>query len=162
LKVAIGADHAGYRLKEEVKKFLSRKRIEYQDFGCYNTESTDYPDWGVKVAEAVAKNEFDRGILICGTGIGMCMVANKIPGIRAAPCYGVFTARLSREHNDSNILTLGARIIGEDLVEEIVDEWLKTEFKRDRHKRRVDKIKKIEEKYFKNQEVRREKVGLEE
>ncbi|MEA1965128.1 MAG: ribose 5-phosphate isomerase B [Candidatus Aerophobetes bacterium] len=149
MKVAIGADHAGYWLKEKVKNFLSQKEIECQDFGCYNTESTDYPDWGVKVAEAVAKNEFDRGILICGTGMGMCMVANKIPGIRAVSCYGVYAARLSREHNDSNILTLGGRITGEDLAKEIVEEWLKTEFKGDRHKKRVDKIRKIEEKYFK-------------
>ena len=149
MKVAIGADHAGYQLKEEVKEFLSQKRIEYQDFGCHSTESTDYPDWGLKVAKAVAKNEFDRGILICGTGIGMCMVANKILGIRAASCYGVFTARLSREHNDSNILTLGARITGEDLAKEIVEEWLKAEFNGDRHKRRMDKIRKIEERYFK-------------
>jgi len=156
LKIAIGADHAGYTLKEKIKKFLSQNRIEYQDFGCYSAESTDYPDWAIKIAEAVAKKEFDRGILICGTGIGMCIAANKVPGIRAASCYEVFTARLSREHNDSNILALGARITGEDLTKKIVEEWLKAKFKGNRHKIRVDKIREIEEKYFKKQ-----KEGLE-
>ncbi len=149
MKIAIGADHAGYELKEEIKSFLKEKGIEYYDFGVYEANSTDdYPDTGIKVAEAVAKGNFERGILICGTGLGMCLAANKVPGIRATPCYGVLAARLSREHNDSNILTLGARLIGKDLAIHTVGEWLKAKFQGGRHKRRLDKIKKIEEKYF--------------
>jgi len=148
MKMAIGADHAGYELKEEIKNLLKEKGVECQDFGTYEVNSTDdYPDIGIKVAEAVSKGEFERGILICGTGLGMCLVANKVPGIRATPCYGTFAACLSRQHNDSNILTLGARLIGIDLAREIVKEWLKAEFQEGRHKRRLDKIKKIEEKY---------------
>jgi len=148
MKIALGADHAGYELKEEIKDFLTQKRINYYDFGTYSTTSTDYPDWGVKVAEAVAEGKFERGILICGTGLGMCLIANKIPGIRATPCYGIFSARLSREHNDSNVLILGGRVTGKDLAKQIVEEWLKAKFKEGRHKRRLDKITKIEIKYL--------------
>jgi len=147
MKIALGADHAGYELKEEIKDFLKQKRIDYYDFGTYDTSSTDYSDWGIKVAETVAEGKFERGILICGTGLGMCLTANKVPGIRATPCYGIFSARLSREHNDSNILILGGRITGKDLAKQIVEEWLEVEFKRGRHKRRLDKITKIEIKY---------------
>ncbi len=149
MRLALGADHGGYELKEELKHFLKQKEIDYYDFGTYDTKSTDYPDWGIKVAEAVAKDEFERGILICGTGLGMCLMANKVPGIRATPCYGVLGARLSREHNNSNILALGGRITGKDMAKQIVEEWLKAKFKGGRHKRRVDKITKIETKYLK-------------
>ena len=148
MRLALGADHAGYELKEELRDFLKQKKIDYYDFGTCDTRSTDYPDWGIKVAETVAKGEFERGILICGTGLGMCLMANKVPGIRATPCYGIFAARLSREHNNSNILVLGGRITGKDLAKQIVEEWLEVKFKGGRHKRRVDKITKIENKYL--------------
>ena len=148
MKIAIGADHGGYELKEEIKGFLEERKVHYYDFGTYDTNSTDYPDWGIKVAEGVAKGEFERGILICGTGLGMCLVANKVPGIRATPCYETFGARLSREHNNSNVLTLGGRITGKDLAKQIVEEWLKAEFKKGRHKRRLEKLSSIETRYL--------------
>lgn len=149
MKVAIGADHAGYELKEEIKKLLKRKEIDFHDFGAHPPldPEDDYPDFGVKVAEAVAEGTYERGILICGAGVGMAMTANKVPGIRAAPCYETATARLSRQHNDSNVLTLGARITDRGLAKRIVEEWLRTEFEGGRHKRRVDKISQIEKKY---------------
>lgn len=147
MKIALGSDHAGYELKEEIRDLLDQKRITYYDFGTYDTSPTDYPDWGIKVAETVAKGEFERGILICGTGLGMCLVANKVPGIRATPCYGIFGARLSREHNDSNILVLGGWITGKTLAKKIVEEWLEAKFKGEKYKRRLDKITEIETKY---------------
>ncbi|TET11499.1 ribose 5-phosphate isomerase B [Candidatus Aerophobetes bacterium] len=147
MKIALGADHGGYELKEEIKNFLEQKKVEFYDFGTYDTSLTDYADWGIKVAEKVAQGKFKRGILICGTGLGMCLTANKVPGIRATPCYGVFSARLSRKHNDSNILVLGGRITAKGLARQIVEEWLTTEFDGERHKRRLDKITKIEIKY---------------
>lgn len=148
MRLALGADHAGYELKEELKDFFAQKEIDYYDFGTYDTKSTDYSDWGIKVAEAVARGKFERGILICGTGLGMSLTANKVPGIRATPCYGIFSARLSREHNNSNILVLGGRITGKGLARQIVEEWLEAKFKEGKHKRRVDKITKIESKYL--------------
>lgn len=148
MRLALGADHAGYELKEELKDFFAQREIDYYDFGTYDTKSTDYSDWGIKVAQAVAKGKFERGILICGTGLGMSLTANKVPGIRATPCYGIFSARLSREHNNSNILVLGGRITGKGLARQIVEEWLEAKFKEGRHKRRVDKITKIESKYL--------------
>lgn len=148
MRLALGADHAGYELKEELKDFFAQKEIDYYDFGTYDTKSTDYSDWGIKVAEAVARGKFERGILICGTGLGMSLTANKVPGIRATPCYGIFGARLSREHNNSNILVLGGRITGKGLARQIVEEWLEAKFKEGKHKRRVDKITKIESKYL--------------
>lgn len=149
MKIAIAADHAGFKLKENIKKFLESLGHEYKDFGTDSEESVDYPDFAIKAAEAVKSKKFDRGILICGTGIGMCISANKVPGIRAALCYDTETARLSREHNNANVLTMGARIIGEEKAKEIVDVWLKTEFAGGRHERRVEKINKIDEKYKK-------------
>lgn len=148
MRLALGADHAGYELKEELKDFFAQKEIDYYDFGTYDTKSTDYSDWGIKVAEAVARGKFERGILICGTGLGMSLTANKVPGIRATPCYGIFSARLSREHNNSNILVMGGRITGKGLARQIVEEWLEAKFKEGKHKRRVDKITKIESKYI--------------
>jgi len=149
MKIAIASDHAGFELKEKIKKFLEELGYKYKDFGTDSNESVDYPDYALKVAESVAKKEFERGILVCGSGIGMCMVANKIPGIRAALCHNVETARSSREHNDANILTFGARMIDENTAKDIVRVWLKTEFLGDRHLRRVNKIKEIEKKYSK-------------
>ena len=149
MKIAIGSDHAGFELKEKITKFLKALNHEYEDFGTDSEESVDYPDYALKVAETVARKECDRGILICGSGIGMCMSANKVPGIRAALCYNVEMARLSREHNDANVLTMGARMIDEDTTKEIVSVWLKTEFLGERHLRRVNKMKDIERKYSK-------------
>lgn len=150
MKVAVGADHAGYQLKEEIKNLLKKKGIECYDFGTHSSQNVkdDYPDYAIKVAEAVAGGSCQRGILICGAGVGMGMAANKVPGVRAAPCYDTFTARLSRQHNDSNVLTLGARITDKELAKKIVEEWLKTEFEGGRHKRRMEKITQIEKKYW--------------
>jgi len=149
MKVAIASDHAGFKLKEKIKKYLEELGYKYKDFGTDSDESVDYPDYALKVAESAAKKESDRGILICGSGIGMCMVANKIYGVRAALCHNVETARLSREHNDANILTFGARIVDEQIAKEMVKIWLKTEFLGNRHLKRVNKIGNIERKYSK-------------
>lgn len=140
LKVAIGSDHGGFRLKEEIIKLLQEEGLSFRDFGTHTPESCDYPDIAFAVATAVARGEYDRGILLCGTGIGMAIAANKVRGIRAALCHDPFSARMAREHNNANILTLGERVIGPGLAREIVRVWLKTEFAGERHARRVDKI----------------------
>lgn len=145
MKIAIGSDHAGYELKEELKKWLEEWGVSYHDFGTYSPERADYPDYAILVAKAVARGGFDKGILICGTGIGMSIVANKIKGIRAALCRDPYEAKMSREHNDANILALGGRILGKDLAKEIVKVWLSTEFSGGRHKLRIQKILKYEE-----------------
>lgn len=147
MRIALGSDHGGYYLKEEIKKFLEEEGFEYHDFGSFGPEAVDYPDFARQVAEAVARGEFERGILCCGTGIGVAIAANKVPGIRAALCHDTFSARASREHNDANILTLGGRVIGPGLAREIVITWLKAEFAGGRHARRVTKIAALEEKY---------------
>lgn len=147
MKIALGSDHGGFHLKQVVKQHLDELNIEYKDFGCLSCESVDYPDFALPVAEAVARGEFDRGILICGTGIGVSIVANKVPGIRAAACSDTFCARMSRMHNDANVLTMGERVTGPGLALDIVDAFLKGEFQGGRHSIRVGKIKKIEEKY---------------
>ena len=146
--IAIASDHGGYLLKEELKKLFDKNNYQYKDFGTNSTDSTDYPDYALVVAEAVARGEFEKGILICNTGIGISIAANKVPGIRAALCNDPLSARLTREHNDTNVLALGARIIGVSLAEEIVKVWLSTEFLGGRHCMRVEKINKIEEKYL--------------
>lgn len=141
MKVAIGTDHAGYRLKEEIAELLRSENHVVQDFGTFSEESVDYPDIGRRVAEAVAAGEFDRGILICGTGIGMDIVANKVHGIRAALCSECFSAKASIDHNNANILVLGSRVIGAELAKEIVRVWMSTNFDpNSRHARRVAKI----------------------
>ena len=134
-------------LKDEIMKHLKEKNIDFVDFGCFTTESVDYPDIGQAVGEAVARGEYDKGIICCGTGIGISISANKIPGVRAALCGDCFSAKASREHNDSNVLALGERVIGPGLAKMIVDIWLSSEFQGGRHGRRVEKIAKIEEKY---------------
>ncbi|MDK2821267.1 MAG: ribose 5-phosphate isomerase [Clostridia bacterium] len=144
LRIAIGSDHGGFHLKKAIKEYLDKENIVYEDFGTYNSESVDYPDYAEKVAIAVASGEYDKGILCCGTGIGVSIVANKIPGIRAALCNDTFSARAAREHNDANILTLGERVIGPGLAIDIVSTWLKAEFSGGRHARRVEKITAIE------------------
>lgn len=145
MKIAIGSDHAGFSLKKAITQHLGEKGYKYHDFGAYSPESVDYPDQAEKVALAVAGGEFDLGILICGTGIGVSISANKIKGIRAALCGDVFSARMARAHNDSNILALGARVLGEGLALEIVDVYLTEKFIGERHQRRVDKMMRLEE-----------------
>lgn len=144
MKIAIGADHGGFSLKEDIKQLLDELGYEYQDFGTHSRDSVDYPDVAVPVAQAVAAGQFDRGILICGTGIGIGIAANKVKGIRAALVHDTFSAHASREHNDANILTMGERVIGPGLARDIVKIWLSTEFEGGRHERRVTKIMDIE------------------
>ncbi|MFN3396264.1 MAG: ribose 5-phosphate isomerase B [Thermodesulfovibrionales bacterium] len=145
MKIAIGSDHAGFDLKSEIISLLKEMGIECLDFGTDGPQSVDYPDFGEKVSMAVSKGEVDRGILICGTGIGMSIVANKFPNIRASLCNDLFTAKMSRLHNDANILVIGGRIVGKDLAKEIVRVWFSTDFEGGRHLIRLEKIKKIEE-----------------
>jgi ribose 5-phosphate isomerase B len=145
MKIAIGADHAGYRLKREIVPLLKELGHEVEDFGCDCEQSVDYPDYALPVCERVAKGEADRGILICGTGIGMSIAANKVPGIRCALVHDVFSAKATREHNDSNVLAMGERVIGPGLAQEIVRVWLETPFSRnERHLNRVNKVMAIE------------------
>jgi len=150
MKIALGSDHRGYQLKENLKEYLKELNVEYVDFGCEDEKSVDYPDIGFRVAIEVKSGKYDRGILICGNGVGMSIVANKIRDIRAALCNNEFTARHSREHNDANILILGGRIIGLGLAREIVKVWLGTEFSQEeRHINRLNKIKQKEDEVFK-------------
>ena len=144
--VAIGADHGGYPMKEMLKALLQADYVVI-DCGTDSTESVDYPDFALKVAEAVASGRAWRGIMIDGAGIGSSMVANKVPGVRAALCYDQATASNSREHNDANVLTLGAGLIGNNLAQQIVQTWIKTDFGGGRHAKRVDKIMAVEKKY---------------
>ena len=144
MKVAIGAGHGGYRLKEDIKGLLEDLGVDYKDFGTHSTESVDYPDVALPVAQSVADGLFDRGILICGTGIGIGIAANKVKGIRAALVHDTFSAHACREHNDANILTMGERVIGPGLARDIVSIWLATDFEGGRHERRVEKIMAIE------------------
>lgn len=143
--LAIGCDHGGYALKCEVIKHLTERGIEFKDFGC-GGETVDYPDIAEKVCAAISDGKAERGILICGTGIGMSMAANKVKGIRAALCGDCFSARFTRLHNDANVLCMGARVIGTGLAMQIVDEFLDTGFEGGRHIARVEKIMKLEEK----------------
>lgn len=139
--IALGSDHGGYGLKQEVIKHLEERGIEYKDYGCYSEESCDYPIYGRKVAEAVAGGECEFGIIICGTGIGISISANKVPGIRAALCHDCFSAQATREHNNANILAMGARVIGSGLALKIVDTFLDTPFSNEeRHVRRISMI----------------------
>ncbi|HMK49882.1 MAG TPA: ribose 5-phosphate isomerase B [Thermodesulfovibrionales bacterium] len=144
MTIAIGSDHAGVELKKELLSLFNNLQIQFVDFGTDSPESVDYPDFGEKVSEAVSSGKVDKGLLICGTGIGMSIVANKFPGIRASLCNDLFTAKMSRMHNDANVLVIGGRIVGRDLAKEIVRTWVSTPFEGDRHQRRLDKISKIE------------------
>ncbi|PTX62505.1 ribose 5-phosphate isomerase B [Melghirimyces profundicolus] len=144
MKVVLGSDHGGLKLKESIKKVLEEMNVMYEDVGCDCPDSVDYPDYALPVAEKVAKGEFDRGILICGTGIGMSITANKVRGIRCALVTDEYSARMSREHNNANILALGERVTGPGLAEGIVRTWLNTEFAGGRHERRVEKIGALE------------------
>lgn len=144
MKIAIGCDHAGYSYKEAIKKHLLEKGLEIMDFGCHSGETADYPNQGKAVGEAVAAGECEKGVLVCGTGIGISIAANKVKGIRAAVCGDCFSARASRQHNDANVLALGERVIGLGHALMIVDIWFETEFEGGRHARRVDMISAIE------------------
>lgn len=148
--IAIASDHGGYDLKIQIVKYLEEKGYAYKDLGtCECGKSVDYPDYGLAVAEAVAKGECEKGIVVCGTGLGISIAANKVPGIRAALCTDSYMARMSREHNNANILALGGRVVGVELAMDIVETWLKSEFQGGRHQTRVDKITAIENKYLK-------------
>lgn len=142
--IAIGSDHGGYSLKQVIMKHLDERGLEYHDFGTYNEESCDYPDYGEAVARAVASGEYERGIVICGTGIGISISANKVKGIRAALCGDCYSAEMTRRHNDANILAMGARVLGPGLALKIVDTFLTTEFEGGRHARRIALISDIE------------------
>ncbi len=144
MKIGIGSDHGGFELKEYIKEYLDKERISYIDYGTNSTDSVDYPDYGKKVADAVVSKEVDRAIVVCGTGIGISIACNKVKGIRCALCGDTYSARMSREHNNANILALGGRVIGRDLALEIVSIWIKTEFSGGRHEKRVEKISEIE------------------
>lgn len=147
MKIAIGSDHGGFNLKADIMNYLDELGYEYADFGTYSADSVDYPDIAQVVADKVVSGEFTRGILLCGTGIGIGIAANKINGIRAALCHDTFSAHASREHNNANILTMGERVIGRGLARDIVRIWLQTEFEGGRHAIRVDKIQKLEGDY---------------
>lgn len=148
-RIALGADHGGFEMKEQVKQVLRDLGHDYQDFGTHSTEAVDYPDYAHAVARAVARGVCDLGIVIDGAGIGSCMVANKVPGVRASMCYDEASARNSREHNGANVLTLGGKIISPDRMSGIVRAWLSSELTEDRHRRRVSKIDDIEREYLK-------------
>ena len=150
MKIAIGCDHGGFNLKPTLIKYLEQNGIEYVDFGCYSSASVDYPTYAEAVSNAVSSKECNLGILICGTGIGMSIVANKVKGVRCAHCSDVFSAKMTRLHNDANVLAFGERVIGAGLMGEIVDAFIKTPFSGDeRHVRRVNMIKEVENKNFK-------------
>jgi ribose 5-phosphate isomerase B len=149
MQVGLACDHGGFELKEELKTFLKTLGLEPVDMGTFNEDSVDYPDFGVRVAKKVSQGELEKGILICGTGIGMSIVANKFPRIRAALANDLYSSRCSREHNDANILIIGGRIVGKELAKEIVKVWLETPFAGGRHKKRLEKIEAIEQEKFK-------------
>ena len=144
MKIVVGSDHGGIHLKEVLKQHLTERGIEVDDAGTYTEESCDYPDIAVKVCREITEGKADRGVLVCGTGIGMSMAANKVDGIRAALCGDVFSATMSREHNDANVICLGERVLGPGLAVCILDAWLDTKFAGGRHARRVNKIMDIE------------------
>jgi ribose 5-phosphate isomerase B len=145
MRIAIGSDHAGFSLKQVIRGCLSEMGHTYEDFGCYDTDSMDYPDIAFAVADAVANGQFNQGILICATGIGMSMVANKVAGIRAAICHNTFSARRAREHNNANVLCMGGLVVGEGVAREVVTTYLGAEFVGGRHAQRLEKLKVIEE-----------------
>ncbi|GKV58040.1 putative sugar phosphate isomerase YwlF [Sporosarcina sp. NCCP-2222] len=146
MKIAISSDHGGNRLRQEIMQLLNELNVEYVDYGPDSDASVDYPDYASPVANGVASGEFDRGILICGTGIGMSIAANKVKGIRCALVHDVFSAKATRGHNDSNILAMGERVIGPGLAREIVATWLDTPFEGGRHERRIAKLAELEDK----------------
>ncbi len=151
-RIAIANDHAGLEMKEEIKRFLEKEGVEVVDMGTNDSESVDYPDYGIPVARKVSSGEIHRGILICGTGIGMTIVANKFPGVRAALVSDTYMARMAKEHNDANILVIGGRVVGKGLAIEMVKTWLHSKFQGGRHQRRLDKIREIEREWMREPE----------
>jgi ribose 5-phosphate isomerase B len=149
MQIGLACDHGGFELKEELKNYIKSLGYQPLDLGTFSEESVDYPDYGILVAEKVSKGELDKGILICGTGIGMSMVANKFPGVRAALANDLYSCRCSREHTDANILVIGGRVVGKELAKELVKVWLDTAFAGGRHKRRLEKIEALEKENFK-------------
>ncbi len=149
MKIALACDHGGLNLKREVIKYLAEKGYEYADFGTDSFDSCDYPDFALSAAEAVARGECDKGIIICSTGIGVSIVANKVPGVRCAHCHDSYCAEFTRRHNDANVLAMGEKVVGVGYALKIVEAFLNTEFEGGRHQRRVDKITAIEKKYCK-------------
>lgn len=144
MKIAVASDHRGFRAKERIKELLQHGGYEVHDFGCSSPESCDYPDYAVPAARAVAAGEYDRAIMVCGTGLGMSITANKVRHVRAALCHDELTAQLSRKHNDANVLCLPSDLVGEQLMRLIVEMWLTTKFEGGRHTRRIEKIDQIE------------------
>lgn len=144
--IALGSDHVGLELKKEIIQLLELRKIPYKDFGTYDSERTDYPIYAEKAARSVASGESEKGIIFCGTGIGISIAANKVKGIRAVVCSDCYSAKLSREHNNTNILSLGSRVVGKDLAKLIVNTWLDAEYEGGRHQRRVEQIHEIEQK----------------
>ncbi len=143
--IAIGCDHGGFELKGHIIKHLEEKGIEYKDFGCYDENSIDYPDVAKAVCNSINEKECENGILICGTGIGISIAANKIKGIRAAHCHDIYSAEMTKRHNNANVICMGGRVIGRELAFKIVDAWLEAEFEGGRHQTRIDKIHMLEE-----------------
>jgi ribose 5-phosphate isomerase B len=156
MRIAVGADHRGYLIREKVIESLQQRGHEVQDFGTFSGESMDYPDVAAEVAQRVSRGEVDRGILICGTGLGMCIVANKFHGVRATPCHDDLTAEMSRRHNDSNVLCLSADLLGERLIDRMIEVWLNTPFDGGRHARRIDKITDLERRIEQEKEKKNE------
>lgn len=144
MKIGISSDHGGFELKEYIKKYFEDEGIEYIDYGTNSLDSVDYPDYGLKLSKGIVDGEVNKGITICGTGIGISIACNKVKGIRCALCNDSYSARMSAEHNNANIIALGERIIGKDLAIEIVSTWLKSEFQGGRHEKRINKIFNIE------------------
>jgi len=149
MQIGLACDHGGFELKEELKHHLKSLGLEPVDLGTFDDRSVDYPDFGIVLAEKVSKGELERGILICGTGIGMSIVANKFPGVRAALANDLYSSRYSREHTDANVLVMGGRLVGRELAKEIVRVWLSTAFAGGRHQRRLEKIEALERQNFK-------------
>lgn len=147
--IAVGSDHGGYELKNVILELLKQRRLEYTDFGTSGSDSVDYPDFAVKVASVVASGKVEAGILICGTGIGMSIAANKFPGVRAALVHDEFTAQMAREHNNANILVMGGRVLAPEQGKKLVEIWLDTEYEGGRHQNRLDKISVIEQQFIK-------------
>lgn len=148
MKIGIGSDHGGFALKEELKIFMEERGIEVVDFGTGDTGSVDYPDYGEVVAKALIRGEIERGVVICGTGIGISISANKVKGIRCALCGDVYSAKMSRAHNNANMIALGGRVLGVDLAKEILSGYLATNFEGGRHEKRLNKISEIEDRFM--------------
>jgi ribose 5-phosphate isomerase B len=149
MTIAIGSDHNGFKLKEEIKAYLKTLGREVEDYGVASEDPVDYPDVAVKLAEAVARGKHERGILVCGTGIGMAIAANKVPGVYAATCHDAYSTERARKSNNAQVMTMGAQVIGSELAKSLVDIWLESEFQGGRSQPKVDKIRKIEAKYLK-------------